>query len=67
MARKEWVTQDNYSDVHVRSTFDDMRKNPETFGLDARQFEKKTVPDQTLDVKEIMKRYEKGRPKPEQV
>lgn len=59
---KNWVTQANYSEKHAKSSFKDMREDPESFGMHEVLFEKKTVPDQTVSVKEIMKRYEKGRP-----
>lgn len=66
MKNKEWVTQQSYDHKRVKATYTEMKSDPEAYGKTAKQFEKKTVPGQALSVSEIMKRYERGRPQPQE-
>lgn len=66
MANKLWVTQQSYDHKRVRKNYAYMKENPEEFGLSEQDFEKVTVPGQTMTVSEMVKRIKKGRNVPEQ-
>lgn len=52
--------------VHVKNNMNEIKEDPEKYGYTEKDFEKVTVPNQTMTVKEIMSRYEKRKPVPEE-
>lgn len=61
------VTYRNHQNyVQPRTKWDDIRKKPTDYNLTAEDVKKVTVPGQSQTVKEILSRYEKGRPVPEE-
>lgn len=63
---KTWVTQQNYDHKRPRVNYNVIKDDPEAYGYKEKDCVKKTVPGQAMTVKEIMTRYEKGRPIPEE-
>jgi len=67
MARKQhkWTTQHNYKlNRYKGPTWDQLRAKPEEYGKTKNAVAKQTTPGQTISVKELIKRYETGRPIP---
>lgn len=63
---KTWVTQQNYDHKRQRVNYNVIKDDPEEYGYKEKDCIKKTVPGQAMTVKEIMTRYEKGRPIPQE-
>lgn len=59
---KVWVTQQNYDHERKRVNYGEVAKDPEKYGYRATEGDKVTVPGQAQTVKEIMTRYETGKP-----
>lgn len=64
MTKINWITQSNYDHKKNKVPWDIKRDDPEAYGLTEQSVKKQTVPGQSVSIKEIMKRYESGRPKP---
>ena len=67
MAKQKWTTQHNYKvNKADKVTWDQKRADPEKYGLTEEAVALKTVPGQSVSIKELMDRYEKGRPIPQE-
>lgn len=62
---KQWTTQQSY-ERKVGYNYADLKKDPEKYGYTEEQVVSKTTPGQAISVKDLMERYEKGRPIPEE-
>lgn len=63
MAKKDnWRTATDYTPSNVN--WEKIKNDPAKYGYTQKSVEKVTVPGQSQTVKEILKRYEKGRPEP---
>lgn len=64
---KVWKNQSQYDHkVKAGFKFKDVKEDPEKFGYTEEQVVSKTVPGQAISVSELMARYVKGRPIPEE-
>lgn len=61
-----WITQHNYAEREKGLKQADIKKDPEKYGYTEDAVVKITVPGQSVSVKEILNRYEKGRPIPQE-
>lgn len=66
MANKEWKTQQNYDHERVKVDYKLKKKDPAKYGLSQDSFAVHTVPGQSVSIKELIERHEKGRPIPEE-
>lgn len=64
--KKEWVTPNSYDYKKNKVKWSEKKKNPEKYGLTKESVELKTVPGQSISVKELIERHEKGRPIPQE-
>lgn len=65
----KYVNQATYADYRKDNpvaTWDQIRNDPEKYGYSESDVEVKTIPGQSMTVKELMQRYKKGRPIPEE-
>ena len=58
------ITHQNYDYKAKKVTWSEIRENPEKYGYTEESVKLQTVPGQAVSIKEIMKRYENGRPQP---
>lgn len=58
--KTNWVTQQTYERLVTK--WKDIQKKPQDYGFTEDEVKLVTTPGQTYSVKEIIKRYEKGRP-----
>lgn len=64
---KQWKTVSAYDHkVKAGYTYADLKEDPKAYGYEEDQVVSKTVPGQAISVKELMERYEKGRPIPQE-
>lgn len=62
----KWITQHNYAERKKGPTWDEKRAKPEDYGLTEEAVAKVTVPGQSISIKELIERHEKGRPIPQE-
>ena len=63
---KQYVTHQNRDNKRIKVDHKYMKENPEDFNLIEEDVTSKTVPGQSISIKELMDRYEKGRPIPQE-
>lgn len=64
---KQWKNQSNYDyKVKAGHKWKDIKDDPGKFGYTEEQVVSKTVPGQAISVSQLMQRYVKGRPIPEE-
>lgn len=67
MAKQKWTTPHNYKNNRVdKVTWKQKKDDPEKYGFTENDVKLHTVPGQAISIKELINRYAKGRPIPQE-